>query len=231
MKTTILILAAGPARKGWTNANPKQLAYVQGKPLIVRTIDQLNKRGYTNDVVVVTKYKRIKEVSPRYFIPAKNYWRTETILSTQELWDERTIIIHGDTIFSDVAMDAIVAEPGPLMFIGIDDMLHAEAFIFTAEAQAKVKRAAKVASKMAYMGKAAPLSPKYPRLDSGYQQGCFFMHWAFYRELSGWPIEDLYENAYNPLIHKMISHDYTCDIDTPEQHAQFLARHKWARSR
>ena len=226
MKTSVLILAAGPAWRGWTEETPKQLALIAGEPLILRTIRQLKEHGYDEEVTVITRNKAIQAAVPRYFEPAYYYWRTETLLSTQQLWAERTIILHGDVIFSPENIDPIVAEQGPLMFIGIDDKLHAEALVFTAEARHTVRAAAKAGTDRAYAGEAGP-KPENVWQNTPRRWGHQYMHWWFYYTLSGLP--PVLAFHFNPKIHRVIESDYTFDIDTPEKYRLFLLKHKWAR--
>jgi len=189
MKTVVLILAAGPAWRGWTDETPKQLALIASEPLILRTIRQLRERGYDENVTVVTNNKAIQAVVPRYFEPESTRWLSETRLSTQELWAERTIMLSGDVIFSPRVMDAVVAEPGPLRFIDVDK-IHVEAFVFTKEAQDKVRTAARVATKMGDKGMKSPLK-KHGKITNQYLQGRLHMAWAFYRSLLGMPLETI----------------------------------------
>jgi len=228
MNTAVLILAAGPASRGWTEENPKQLAIIEGKPLIVRTLDQLKERGYDDNVMVVTRSKVIQAIVPRYFEPAVNIWRSQTILSAQELWADRTVIIHGDTIFSDAAMDFIIAEQGPLALISVGDKVHTEAWVFTKEVRGHVIESLKVAGQVAIKENTAPLSKRRKFLN-GYHQAVVRMHWAFYRALSGLPIENLDSRVFNPDIHRVLKSDYTCDLDSPGYYVKFIKRHKWAR--
>ena len=227
MNTSVLILAAGPEVRGWKHEHPKHLAIIEGKPLVLRTLEQLKERGYDDNVVVVTKHSAIKRVVPRHFEPASSRWRSETLLSTQELWADRTIVIHGDTIFSPAAMDFIVAEQGPLALISVGDRVHTEALVFTAEVQDKVRDAAIIATSMGDAGKVAPL-PKRSSIPNKYHLGGRYMHWAFYRALSGLPIEKLTDRVFTKRIHRVLHQDYTCDIDSPQKYAAFRKRHKWA---
>jgi len=225
MKTSVLILAAGPMWRGWTEEAPKQLAPIAGEPLILRTIRQLKERGYDDNVTVITLNKAIQAVVPRYFEPAKNYWRWETLASTKELWEERTIILHGDTIFSPKAMDTIVDTRAPFMFIGIANKLHAEAYVFTD--QDLVLRAANAAIEAAYAGEAGP-KPKNVSQNTPRRWGHQFGHWWFYYTLCGLP--PVLAAHFNPEIHRAIKGDYTFDIDSPTKYANFLRRNKWASS-
>ena len=224
MKTSVLILAAGPYRHGWTEDAPKHLALIAGEPLILRTLRQLKERGYDEEVVVVTHNKAIQAVVPRYFEPAKFYWRSETLLSTRELWGERTIVLHGDAVFSSRFMDALVAAPEPFMFIGIGNLLHTEAFVFTD--QALVLKAAKVATEAAYAGEVEP-KPKNVGQNTPHGWGHQYEHWWFYYTLSGLP--PVLARHFDPKIHRIITGDYTRDIDTPEKYSQFLSKNEWAR--
>lgn len=223
MTTSVLILAAGPAWRGWTEKTPKQLALIAGEPLILRTLRQLKERGH-EDVIVVTRNKAIQAAVPRYFEPSTFYWRTETLAATKELWEERVIILHGDVVFSERAMDAIVASQEPFTFIGIGTQLHAEAFVFTDHVL--VLKAAKAATEAAYAGEAGP-KPRGVRQNTPRRWGCQYMHWWFYCTLSGIP--PVLAFHFDPKIHRIIEDDYTFDVDTPETYKLFLSEHRWAR--
>ena len=223
MNTTVLVLAAGCNWRGWTDETPKQLALIAGEPLILRTLRQLKERGYDEEVVVVTHNKAIQAVVPRYFEPGVYYWRSETLVSTKELWDERTIVVHGDTVFSSAAMDLIVATQEPFMFIGIGNKVNAEAYVFTD--QDLVLKAAKVAIAAAYAGEAGP-KPKNVGQNTPYQWGHQYEHWWFYHTLSG--LSPALTYLFNPKIHRIIKNDSTLDVDSRHRYRVFLSKHKWA---
>jgi len=218
-----LLMAAGPVRNGWTDDEPKHLAPIAGKPLICYTFDQLTERGLY--VIVVTKNEAVKAAVPNYFEPTTNYWWTETLLSTLELWEEWTAIINADTVYSNDVMDMLVEEPGPVAFIG--DRVHNEILVFTEEMQSHVVNAAEVAIAEAERRKAEKLTKRF---KDSYSQGRHTMHFAFYRAIAGLPLVNLEDRVYSPGIHRLLpARDYTCDIDKVEQYRKFLAKHAWAR--
>lgn len=200
-------MAAGPYKHGWTEAKPKHLAMIGGEPLILRTLRQLRERGYDENVTVVTHNDAIKVAVPRWFHPTAHTWWSETLLSTQELWEERTITMNADTIFSPLMIDRILSDPGPLAFHG-GSWVHKEAMIFTAEEQERIIEAAKRAT------------------IAGYEHDWRAMHWTFYCMVTGLPIK---ENQYNAEFHHITS-DYTFDVDSMSKYQKFLAEHKWARN-
>ena len=220
----VLVMAAGPYKYGWTEKSPKHLALVEGKPLIVRTLDQLSKRGLDN-ATVITRNKNVQNVVRNYFEPSSNYWWTQTLMSTQELWSDWTAIVNGDTIYSDIAMDMLAAEQGPLMFIG--DSIHNEILVFTADMNSRIIAAAETASEYAYRREAEPLSSRFAL---NYDQGRHTMHFVFYRSIAGLPLENLEDHIYEEKIHKLLPiKDYTHDIDRVQQYNRFLEKHTWSR--
>ena len=219
MKTSVLILAAGRNWRGWTDRGPKQLALVEGEQLILRTIRQLKGHRYDKEVVVVTHNKAVQAAVPRYFEPAKYYWRWETLISTQVLWAERTIILHGDTIFSPEAMDAIVAIQEPFMFIGCGNTLYAEAYVFTDHDL--VLKAANAAIDAAYKGQAGT-QPAEVTQTQPYQWGHQYGHWWFYYTLAN--RSPKLAKCYDEKIHLRMEGDYTFDIDTPKTYKKIISR-------
>ena len=203
MKTSVLILAAGPYRHGWTEKAPKHLALIAGEPLILRTLRQLKKRGHDENVIVVTHNKAIQAVVPRYFDPPLHAEWSETLLATRELWQERTITFNGDTIFSPLIMDKILASQDSIMFYG-RDWVHKEAMVFTSEKQKAVVEAAlaTIAAKVGFN--------------------------LFYCMMCGLKFLEM-KRAWCKEYHQ-VTHDYTFDIDSPERYKQFLSKHKWARN-
>ena len=226
MKTVALILAAGPYRRGWKEQRPKQLALIENQPLILRTLGQLQERGL-DDVVVITHNKKIKEATPRHFEPKANRWWTETLLSTQELWSDRTMIVNGDTVYSNEAMNMLAEESRPLTFIGDMAKVHVELLVFTKDRHDLVVHAAEVATAEAERRQAEPLDKRW---KTAHMQGFMAMHWAFYGTLAGLPIVYPAKRMYSPKIHRLLSRgDYTFDVDSVVLYERFLVRNPWAR--
>lgn len=209
MKTVVLLMAAGPYKHGWTEDAPKQMALIASEPLILRTLRQLGERGYDENVIVVTHNDAIKAAVPRWFHPEAHTWWSETLLSTRELWEERTITMNADTVFAPQIIDCILADPGPFMFHG-NDRIHKEAMIFTATEQERVIAASAAAT------------------EAGHRDGFRVMHWTFFCMMTGLPLENLSENKYSPECQRITS-GYTFDIDSTSKYRRFLAKHEWAR--
>jgi len=209
---TILILASGDPRRDWTMESPCQLAPVEGQPLILRTLSQLQTRGHNENVTVVTHKPAIISVVPRHFIPNPRFYWAETVLSTRLLWTERTIILHGDVIFSSAVLDSILSDTSPIAFYG--SMGEVFGITFTSDRHADMRIALVVAIHDA-------------PLDLPYRKGRGLV-WQFYRALNG---THLHRHVHNWDIYRLVpKDDYTCDIDhSRKKHAAFLEKYEWAR--
>ena len=209
---TILILASGEPRRDWTNENPCQMAMVEGEPLILRTLSQLKTWGHDQNVFTVTHKEPIKAVVPRYFAPEPRFYWAETVLSTHTLWTERTIILHGDVIFSPAVLESILTEKAPIAFHGA--MGEAFGITFTTEAHARIWCA---------LADAIEDAPK----DIPNRKGRGLV-WQFYRAFNG---THLHKHVHNWDIYRLTPEDdYTCDIDhSIKKHTEFLEKHAWAR--
>ena len=105
---TVLILAAGNAVR--IGGECKQLLHIGNTTILGRIIKQVRERGY--DPVVVTHHEMIQSYAADiwdigYFVPEKHSVTCETLLSTESLWTNRTIVLLGDVIYSNATMDAI----------------------------------------------------------------------------------------------------------------------------
>ena len=210
---TILILASGEPRRDWTNENPCQMAMVEGQPLILRTLSQLKERGHDWRVTVVTHKPAIMSIIQHYFIPSPRFYWAETVLSTRILWTDRTIILHGDVIFSPAVLDAILADTAPIAFHGA--MGEAFGITFTTEHHHRILTALEDAKEDA---------PKDLPMRKG--RG---LVWQFYRAFNG---THLHKHVHNWDIYRLApKDDYTCDIDhSIKKHTEFLEKYAWARS-
>ncbi len=209
---TILILASGDPRRDWTLESPCQLAPVEGKPLILRTISQLAMWDHDENVTVVTHKESIKAVVPRVFVPDPRFYWVETVLSTSPLWTNRTIILHGDVIFSPTILNSILSDTAPIAFYG--SMGEAFGFTFTSALHADIRVALTVAIHDA-------------PLDLPMRKGRGLV-WQFYRAYNG---THLHKHVHNWNVYRLVpKDDYTCDIDhSIKKHTAFLEEHAWAR--
>lgn len=213
MQTKVLILAAGDQRDDWTEDTPCQLALVAGEPLILRTLRQLEERGYDENVITVTHNEAIKAAVPQYRTPRFRRWWAETLLATHKSWAERTIVLNGDVIFSPVVLDAALADDGPIGFHGSPGEVYA--VVFTAEIHDHIRAALTLA--IVDAPKSIPV-----RRGRG-------LVWQFYRAFNGF---DLHKHKHNMTIYRLAPEDdYTYDIDrSVKKYQGFLARYEWARS-
>jgi hypothetical protein len=200
-----LILAASPKTR-WQGPEPKQLALVAGTPVITRTVRQLNEREIKN--IVVTHDPEIERVVDATFKPEKRRWWSETLLSTQSLWDGDVAVLNGDVVFSEKALDRILS--GGLHVYGQRrPKWEAFAASFGRDDYKKVLQAARKAVQWGESG-----------------QRCLI--WEFYRALCGFDLA--HQHRFDDKIWVEIN-DYTTDFDILERYRDFLEREPWARSR
>jgi hypothetical protein len=101
--TIALILAAGDS-VGF-DGKLKQLLKIKGETLLGRMMRQLEQRDTPS--ILVTHNPELGFLFPGFY-PQERRWTVETMLSTQYLWIDRTIILLGDVIYSKSVMDRIV---------------------------------------------------------------------------------------------------------------------------
>lgn len=122
-QTKVLVLAAGEGVR-WEKHHLKQLAIVNNRPLIEHILHELPQ------AVVVTHRDELK-VYPS-ITPLRHEYVLETILSTQHLWGERTIILLGDTLYDPKDMNTILEYNGEFSIFGSSTQVEIFAVSFTA---------------------------------------------------------------------------------------------------
>lgn len=208
-----LILCSGQ-RPQWSGQRSRQLAPVANELLIERTQRQALRLGPSallragsgqagDNCIVVTNVPSIQRHSRAYFIPEKDRWMVETILSTKSLWSDRTVVLLGDVIYSDEAMARILACERPVAMFG--SHLKEFALSFSAEAQFAVEAALTAALLDALNGGRGKL-------------------WEVYRLVSGF---DLREERFEDEVFHLVD-DYTDDLDTIDGYYAFLDKNPWA---
>lgn len=109
--TRIIILAAGEATR-WDNYlnSPKHLVDVGGEPLLHRTVRQFAPHGEIY-ITAPTGDNRYKIEGTRLIHPTKSYdlHDAKKLLDNSHLWSdtEKTIVLWGDTFFSNKAVTRI----------------------------------------------------------------------------------------------------------------------------
>lgn len=201
--TTIIILCAGEATR-WNNylGVPKQLIKIGGESLLERTVKLCHYKDLHN-IHIVSYDNRLKVKACHFFKPDKNQWIVETLLSTQPLWNEKTIILLGDVFFTKDAIATIV---------GSDDCIHmygryeASRYTFTR------------------WGEIFALSfgrNDWSKVVSDAEAICVLAKasgrgklWDLYRSMAGFSLDQ-------PLVETSMFvsiHDFTDDIDSPKEY-------------
>ena len=145
--TVYVIPCAGLAER-WDDATPKQLAVVDGEPIVWRTVRQIRAHDRTGTIYIVVRPDMVGEAwrpdgvrGVRVTTARLDARRLQAdkVLSSAHLWNRtgRTVVLFGDVWFSDAAVAAIVADRrawfacarfGPSTVTGND---HAELFGFS----------------------------------------------------------------------------------------------------
>ena len=114
----IFILAAGPDQ-GWKGDSPKQLVPIDGEPLLLRVLRELDERGH--QATVATNKPEIMALVDDCFIPAQTDTIFHTILSTRELWEDKVLILLGDVFYIDKFYEQMLGYEGetPICFDSI----------------------------------------------------------------------------------------------------------------
>jgi hypothetical protein len=204
----VLILCAGEQTRWGDVYNPKQLVDVGGEPLLFRTIRQVRRWG--QEPVIVTHDERLR-VSQRSFEPTGRRWTVETLFWTHPLWEDRTVVLLGDVIFTNDALDRIMACRAPLQIFGRKELRHRlvgryyEIFglSFDRGEHQRIKDVLQRAIDWV-VGTGAPNGGKLR---------------SFYELYCGLPL-DQYQHE-NEVFYPI--EDWTEDIDAPEDYQQFKA--------
>lgn len=113
MTQVAFILCAGKGER-WNGNTLKQLTPIGGKPLLLRTVQQLHDRGFRP---IVVAWRPEFRTYPDYeLIEAKTDPLLETERFASQLWDSHESVLHvyGDVYFTDAAMDLMSREARPL---------------------------------------------------------------------------------------------------------------------
>lgn len=116
----VLVLCNGSEDK-WGRPRPRHFVRVDGERLLDRTVRQFGAYG---DVVVSGPDARYKVPGAALYIPVAepDHLDADILLSTRALWaaHDRTIVVLGDTWFTDQAVDSVVGlvEPARWFYFG-----------------------------------------------------------------------------------------------------------------
>jgi hypothetical protein len=105
--TTAVVIAAGEAsRWGEYLGVPKHLIDIDGEPLLHRTVRQLVRQVSTVWVVARNDDRYREHVGHTYTVDPNNS-DMDKFYSGRALWKGHTLIVYGDTFFTDDAIDTI----------------------------------------------------------------------------------------------------------------------------
>jgi len=216
--TRALIYCAGVGQRwarGWPDDMPKQLAPVEGEPLLYRTCRQLRERDVFP--VIVAFDERLRVEGAQFWSPDQpTRWLVETIGASRSLCDDRrTIGLFGDCWFSDHAMNVMCSCTG-LQFFGRyrPSMLTggpSECFGFAFDAPDKVRVFDAIEA-----GIADAVEKDAGVHGSPTEPGAI---WQPYRRLCGL---DMYDHQVP--AHWIDIDDWTDDFDTPERYERWITR-------
>lgn len=192
-----LILAAGTHAKWWKGSTLKQLTLINGEPLIVRTVRQLEERGVMG--VVVTHKPEIIMAVPRYLEPEQREFLPSTVLSTRNLWEDRTLILLGDVVWDPKALDKVVSSSGLHFYGSTKGKWEVFAFGFDLEHHIVIEEACRNAIAWGRAGNRARA-------------------WEIYRSLAGISLDHIrvFDGDIWFDVKESKDSDYTRDLDTLE---------------
>ena len=195
MSEKVLILAAGNAIR--FDGVHKQLLSLGNETILERIVRQAKARS-DDDPVVITRWDDVREATPVFYSPSDYKTTCNTILSTFELWNDRTIVLLGDVMYTKTTMDAIFADNRELVFFG--NMFEIYALSFKKTAWHSLTKALEAGSKH--------------RL--GKIRYC-------YRSVMNYPLEreKYVPSDYNDKYWHYID-DYTTDVDTRFEYLELL---------
>jgi hypothetical protein len=118
-QTYILIMAGGDNWR-FKALWPKEISLIKGYPLIARTIRQVQARGYQNIEVVTHKPEVIASAGKKVAI--YNNYKPYLISAVANLFRQhasRTIVLLGDVIWTDTALETVLACWDEVRFWGL----------------------------------------------------------------------------------------------------------------
>ncbi len=120
--TSVIITAAGEGSR-WNSdiSELKQLAIIDGKSVIQRTIDLLHKYGYKQIYVAARSDALARAIYDAKIIePQKTNSLSDTILSCSDYFSDKTIILLGDVYYSEQALQMVLGFEKSVQFFGLD---------------------------------------------------------------------------------------------------------------
>jgi len=206
-ETKVLLLCAGSSGEFEKIFGvPKQLLEFGPETLLGRTV-RLLRENELRDIDVVSHDSRLQVDGCGFFRPLAYGSALETFLSTQTLWQDRTIVLHGDVFFTEKAMRTVAQCDAELRMFGrlgenaltLGPWSELFAFSFSSGSADMIADHAKKAIELGGV-----------RI------------WHLYRSMAGFaPEEHKIEERY---FHTIM--DFTDDFDTPEKYLKAAWRYR-----
>lgn len=128
-----VVIMAGGAAQRWAGACPKQLAQVDGEPILYRTIRLLRERGIEPEVSA--RYRDQWPGLRTHLAPAQEH-QIDRLLNSAEF--APALYLYGDCYYSEAALEQILSTGGDWCFFGrrggSQVKPHGEIFAFVANA-------------------------------------------------------------------------------------------------
>lgn len=208
----IIILAGGGARRGWTWERHKVMAEVEGKPVVLRIVEQVQ-----HNCVVLTEnvnvIQVIEDVVPCYVPPPHPLemdWHYKrpigALVNSIPLWseDERTILLCGDVVFPIGIVEAILEDTDPISVWGT--CAEIVGITFAPEEYHRMAQAV------------------WDALHSDTRHGHL---WVLYRVLCGF--SNVHHHRLENTIFKKIDDDAgIIDFDSVEKYEKWMRKNPWA---
>jgi hypothetical protein len=227
-KSTSVILCAGKASR--FDGVPKQILPAgNGETFISRIVRQVRQRNGRPIVVTDREVIRKSGGAPSYD-PGPTDYVVETLAGTVHLWGKRTHVLLGDVCYSRDCMDRIFRFDGEIAVWGNLWEIYALSFwidyrnpILEAVDLVLSEQVAPTISEILYTTTGETFTPYIPSADPG--RGKLR---RLYQALAGIPFGSAIEHKNSrEVLHYVGSGDYTRDVDTLEDYANFRSEVLW----
>ena len=209
---SVVILASGVAQR-WGGLQHKQLVPIAGRPLLLRTIEQLATRWDVRPTVV-THHEPIAQTVDNMtdtlaLESNERRWIAETALNSRAAWGDPTLLLAGDVYWTDAALDLACHfnTGGPVRYLVTqgpvgDDIVG---LWFRRRHRNRVARALNHAVQHAQL------------------HGGGGKLWQSYRSLCGFPLT----RHRLEQVHAVRINDETTDFDSLRDYQRFLRQHEF----
>lgn len=198
----VFILCAGDSKRwSWENT-PKFFVPVFGDKLLPRTIKQVSRYDYTPMVVTHrTDVSSRLEGSCGFIDPESRLYTCDTLYSTSKFWEDRTIVLLGDVLYSNSVMNKIISHKEDIIFYG--NIREREIYALTFTDRSRILKGIQ-------------------EVDERVRDGHHGQLWQLFYSINKFGPETF--PTWIPYKNGMFSHveDFTQDFDSVEEYEKFL---------